>query len=176
MSDDAGKVVVTLKGGAGYEAPWLVLRSDTPADMIELLKAVREANLDVAVRAAAQTFTMVATGSPQAAAEAMLGATPVPGTPPVPAPAQALSGTQNGPQIGQPIYPAPNATPGNGIGNYPGGNQPPQQLPQALQPACPTCGGPTVFKTDSKSNPPQWKGWFCQNAPRGTKHDVTWVK
>lgn len=171
MSDENGKISVTLKGGPGYDAPWIVLRADSGTEMVALIQEIRDTNLDVAVRAASTFFQQVATGSPQAAAEALLGATPLPDSAPVPGPAPANSGL--------PVTPGPGALPGNGVGNYPSNTPPPpppQQLPQALQPNCKTCGGPTVFKADTKSNPPAWKGWFCATAPRGVKHEVSWVK
>lgn len=162
-NEETSRFSITLKGGPGYDAPWIVLRAETAEEAVQLLKDVREADLDVAVRVAASSFQTVATGSPEKAATAVLGFNPANDTPPPPGPAPALSG---------PYTPGPGAAPGNGVGNYPSG----QQLPQALQPVCGTCNGPTVFKVDTKNNPPQWKGWFCATAPRGARHDVTWVK
>ncbi|CRY79830.1 hypothetical protein SAMN05421776_11732 [Nocardia farcinica] len=31
-TDGEGKVVVTLKGGTGFDAPWIVIHADSPAD------------------------------------------------------------------------------------------------------------------------------------------------
>lgn len=182
MSDSTHKLSATLKAGPGYEAPWIVLYAETAAEMVEQIKAVTDVGLDIAVRVAAQRFQAVVSGSPEAAGAAILGATPAPDTAGAVATAQGLSEPGNGM-----VTPGPGAQPGTGVGNYPSSSSsappaPPQwqqqnqQLPAALAPSCPTCGGPTIFKVDQKSSPPAWKGWFCQNAPRGTKHDVTWVK
>src|SRR5215467_2877518 len=72
MGDNPSKISVTLKGGAGYEAPWIVLYGDTPEELVEMIKGVKDAGLDLAVRIAAQAFQTVVTGSPLAAAEAHL--------------------------------------------------------------------------------------------------------
>lgn len=170
VSDDTNsKIGVTLKAGPGYDAPWVVIRGDSAEDVLTTIKDVNDAGLLLAVRIASQAFQAQVSGSPEQAAAAVLGATPVPDT-------ASPAGT------GQPVSPAPGAPAGTGVGNYPAPAPPSnqfqnQQLPAALAPACPTCGGPTKMLTDGKNNPPQWKGWFCQNAPRGgPKHQVTWIK
>jgi hypothetical protein len=160
VSDTSKSISVTLKAGGGYDMPWIVLYADTPDEMNNLIKGVNDAGLPLTVRLAAQGFQTAVQGTPEQAVQAVLGGSPAPA------------------MHGAPVTPGPGATPGTGVGNYP--PAPPmgdQELPPGLNPACPTCGGPTKLLVDQKHNPPQWRGYFCQNAPRGgPKHDVTWVK
>lgn len=55
-------VTVTLKGGAGYEAPWLVLRGNTPAEVAGLLQNL--GGLPEAVVSASNLFHAVHTTGP----------------------------------------------------------------------------------------------------------------
>lgn len=36
--DSQAKIVTTLKGGSGYNAPWVVIHSDTPEEALNVLK------------------------------------------------------------------------------------------------------------------------------------------
>lgn len=70
MSEDA-TFTVTLKGGAGYEAPWLVVRGDNPAEIEQNLDALTESLLQKAQDVAALfrgagAATPVTTGVPAA--------------------------------------------------------------------------------------------------------------
>lgn len=168
MSDEINsKIVVTLKGGGGYEAPWIVIHAESVDEMATIMSEVTETGLTVAVKGLADQFRTVMTGNPQAVASAALGAVEIS--------APAMSG--------QPVVPGPGAPAGNGVGNYPAPSQPqfapgqPQQLPPGLNPPCPTCGGPTQFKSGIGSRG-EWKGYFCVNAPKNAnpKHDVTWIR
>lgn len=75
MSD--GKIVYTLKGGVGYDAPWIVISGDTVAEADANLAAVTELSLGN-VQAAAALF--------QGAAAAAVLTTPQ--APTTPAPSQ----------------------------------------------------------------------------------------
>lgn len=57
MSEDTAPIVVTLKAGTGYDAPWLVIRGYDPDDVTNKLKSldgVIEATLEAAGLFAAQ--------------------------------------------------------------------------------------------------------------------------
>ena len=77
-----GKIVATLKGGAGYDAPWIVVSGDTPVEVQEHLKNIAALGLYGDVVAAAQLFTG-GTLVPTA------GGAPAPTTAPAPAAPQA---------------------------------------------------------------------------------------
>jgi hypothetical protein len=149
-TENSTAITVTVKGGAGFEAPWIVLRADTPGEMMALIGQVGDMGVDMAVRVLSQRFRAVATGTPEQAAQAALGGEVI---------------------IDEPAPPPPPQPQPGGFAPPPGYGPPPN-----LNPPCKTCGGPTVFKQDTKANPPAWKGYFCQNAPRGVKHDVNWVR
>lgn len=55
-------ITVTLKGGAGYEAPWLVLRGNTPGEVAQLLQNL--GSLPEAVVSASNLFHAVHTSGP----------------------------------------------------------------------------------------------------------------
>lgn len=52
-----GKIVVTLKGGPGYDAPWIVVSGDSVPEVAEHLKNVAALGLYGETVAAAQLFT-----------------------------------------------------------------------------------------------------------------------
>lgn len=58
MSD--GKIVFTLKGGAGYDAPWIVISGDTVQEATENLKAATLAFGEVTTAAALFSGAQVA--------------------------------------------------------------------------------------------------------------------
>lgn len=64
---DEGKVVVTLKGGAGYEAPWIVIHAGSPAEADALLNS-EMLELMGKVQRAAGTFRGAAPANPNAPA------------------------------------------------------------------------------------------------------------
>jgi hypothetical protein len=76
VSEDTAPIVVTLKAGTGYDAPWLVIRGYDPADVtakLEGLDPVIEATLTAAGKFAASRSlgaTTVATEPAQQAAPA----------------------------------------------------------------------------------------------------------
>lgn len=58
MSD--GKIVFTLKGGAGYDAPWIVISGDTVDEAVDHLKAATLAFGEVTAAAALFSGAQVA--------------------------------------------------------------------------------------------------------------------
>lgn len=55
MSDNA-KVVITLKGGPEYDAPWLVIHGDTVQEAGDLLGEIRSKGVMAYIQAAAAEF------------------------------------------------------------------------------------------------------------------------
>jgi hypothetical protein len=88
MSD--GKIVVTLKGGAGYDAPWIVLSGDSVPEVAEHLKNVSALGLYGEAIAASQLFTGAA--NVPVAGGATAPTTAAPTTAPAPAAPQASAG------------------------------------------------------------------------------------
>lgn len=54
MTEDNAALTATIKAGAGYDAPWIVVRADNPQQLAERLNAV--ANLTGPLVAAAQVL------------------------------------------------------------------------------------------------------------------------
>lgn len=76
-STDLAPLTVTLKGGPGYEAPWVVARASSAGRIQELLEELDQAELFPAVTKAAATFHSAYGTSrpqPQAAANAAASA------------------------------------------------------------------------------------------------------
>lgn len=60
------KITATLKGGAGFEAPWIVVHGETVNEVSDVLQAIMSANLLSEVADAAKAFR-AASGQPAAA-------------------------------------------------------------------------------------------------------------
>jgi hypothetical protein len=79
ISDNASdKVVVTLKGGAGYDAPWIVFHGSTPVEVDQTIRDAFAASLHDTVKKAAELFSPKAGGgfkTPQASAVAPVAST-----------------------------------------------------------------------------------------------------
>src|SRR5579875_2533192 len=72
MTDDSNaRVVATVKAGAGFEAPWIVFRADTPEEMRELLDMA--APLYDAVATASAAFRAARPDSAAAEIQGQLG-------------------------------------------------------------------------------------------------------
>lgn len=79
-STDLAPLTVTLKGGPGYEAPWVVARASSAGRIQELLEELDQAELFPAVTKAAATFhSAYGTTRPQTAAAAAQTAVASPG-------------------------------------------------------------------------------------------------
>ncbi|MFE7717539.1 hypothetical protein ACFU44_00685 [Nocardia rhizosphaerihabitans] len=55
-SMDEGKVTATVKGGAGFDDPWLVYHGSSPAEVKAMLEEAAEIGLPQATQDAAETF------------------------------------------------------------------------------------------------------------------------
>ena len=81
-----GKIVVTLKGGAGYDSPWIVVGGDSVPEVQEILKNASALGLYGDVVAAAQ-FLQASNGVPTAGgapAPTSQPSTPTPSAPTAP--------------------------------------------------------------------------------------------
>ena len=84
VQNNEGKVVVTLKGGKGYEAPWIVIHADDVEDALEQVNNKQLGELIDQTQKVAEYFngganTQAANGpkgQPQAATQAPNGQTP----------------------------------------------------------------------------------------------------
>lgn len=102
-------ITATLKAGGGYDAPWLVVRADTPDQLTQRLNAIVEHGIDAALVVAAQSLARewggnaapAPTASGQTNVEQHLGGqviqdsagfTPAPSTNANPAPAAPAAG------------------------------------------------------------------------------------
>lgn len=62
MSEETAPIVVTLKGGRDYDAPWLVIRGNRPDEVANMLNNL--GSLPEAVSQAAQMFAGVVSAGP----------------------------------------------------------------------------------------------------------------
>lgn len=56
MSEQHPKISVTLKGGGGYDAPWIVLYADSVGEMADAVNAVEATGLGASVGTAAAAY------------------------------------------------------------------------------------------------------------------------
>lgn len=153
MSDDTAPIVVTLKAGTDFAAPWLVIRGYDPEDVtlkLRNLDGVIEATLEAAGLFTAQRSLGPAAAAPQSA-------------PAQQAPKPAW-GSNSG-QAGMNIVPQQ---------RQPGGNHPSAQLhPEGK--GCAVCGTTLEFKKSqggkAKWQCPQWR-W---NNGNPNDHTVEWA-
>lgn len=102
IDDAAREVSVTLKAGAGYDAPWIVFRASSAGELASMMRsAFSNDQLHEVVLKAAQLFRM-----PQPAPQA---------TPPQPQPQQSHGGWQSAPQAAPPGMDAPTCPHGTRI-------------------------------------------------------------
>ena len=91
-TDSEGKLTVTLKGGAGFDAPWIVVHAASVDDALEVFQgdAAKLASLMDRVQSAGKHFTGLAPAKPAAGgsggAPARPGAEAPAGTPEAPGP------------------------------------------------------------------------------------------
>lgn len=64
VSDGNDQISITLKGGTGFDAPWIVVKGTSPEEALEILNKVRELGLmDTTAKAAAMFQGHVGGGS-----------------------------------------------------------------------------------------------------------------
>lgn len=154
MSDEISPITVTLKGGAGYEAPWLVIRGNTPNEVATMLRDLGE--LPSATVEASNLFRGVTTVGP------------ILPNAPQEAPVQQGTVTQ-GPWGGAPAQPVQSAQPPQ----WAGAASPQPTAPVAapaqqiqLHPTdvCQTCGQRPQYKVvNRRTDGKQFKFWTCPN-------------
>lgn len=69
MTDDNAPLTATLKAGAGYDAPWLVVRANNPAELAQRLNAVIDGTVTGPLVAAAQVLASEYSGAAPAPAQ-----------------------------------------------------------------------------------------------------------
>lgn len=159
---DTSKLSITLKGGTGFDAPWIVLHPDTVNEARDLLGEIEASGLAADVARVANGLTI------QAALGKELGARPVdaPQAPafPHPQPAQAPQGSWSG-QGTQQYAPAPQqpAQAPQQWGNRPEAN--PADAKHCIH-------GPMNFRPagiSKRTNQPYSAFWGCGSNVKGCK-------
>lgn len=148
-NEQSAKYTVTLKGGAGYESPWIVVRSNDVPGLKSDIGALDDEALSI-VKATGQRFSgagdppsTVGSAAQQFANAGMVGQSQV-------TDAYAADAAQGGPGA----FAAPEVAP------------PAPPAPAAGAHVCKH--GPRVFKSGvNKQTQKPWSGWMC-NTPRGT--------
>jgi hypothetical protein len=69
LTDDNAALTATLKAGAGYDAPWLVVRANNPAELAQRLNAVIDGTVTGPLVAAAQVLANEYSGGAPAPAQ-----------------------------------------------------------------------------------------------------------
>lgn len=138
MSDENAAITATLKAGTGYDSPWLVVRADTPDQMVQLLDKVAESG--VLAKLVNTSAELIALNNVNAG----LGGKAVQ--------VEAAAGNvTQGPWTQQGTSPAR-----------------PAPAPQAQAAPGPSCQhGPMTFRQSKPGAAKVWKGYFCPT-PQGT--------
>src|SRR4051812_32907940 len=129
------EIVITLKGGQGYEEPWAVIHADTPDQAENMLAQVVDNGLGAKGATASAAFRA------QVLAARELGAVPVAVSRPVEATQSA--GNVTSIQEASPISPP----------------APPVTQSAAQGPACKH--GAMTFRTSKPGAAKEWKAWMC---------------
>lgn len=168
MSDH--KLNATLKGGAGYDAPWLTIGSDDPNELHALV--TKFAGVDPSVDTGAAIVAAATKFQGFWTAKDTLGAQVVSPQPQGFTTQQqaAVQGYQQAATQAAPVGPAT---------QYITGQQAAPQVPQqqAATPPGPSCQhGPMTFRSGNK-NGKAWSAYFCPT-PKGTpgQCDPVWNK
>lgn len=67
VSGDNDQISITLKGGAGFDSPWIVVKATSPQEALDILNQVRELGLMDITAKAASMFQGNVGGAPRAA-------------------------------------------------------------------------------------------------------------
>lgn len=144
MSDSPIKA--TLKSGTGFDAPWLTVDAENPAELEQRLRGIIDSKVLETVHEAASLFQSVGTAAPLTQA-----------APQQQAPAEWAAQRQ-------PAQQAPPQNQGWGQGQQ---AAPQQQGGPALHPEgkqCAQCGSVLAYKVvNRKSDGKQFKFWNCPN-------------
>lgn len=81
VAEAQDKIVITLKGGAGYDAPWVVIHAD---DIAAAKQTLADEELKEVIDLAKKAGTYFAGGNPSAPKGKPAGATQAPGNTPTP--------------------------------------------------------------------------------------------
>lgn len=91
VGSDDGKVVLTIKGGSGFDAPWIVIHANDIEDahshlhgdnatlLVEVMEALQKASVKFVELGGGKKATVAPGGAPSGANEAPPGVSPAPG-------------------------------------------------------------------------------------------------
>lgn len=162
MSDH--KFNATLKAANGYDAPWLTVSADTPADLVLSLSSI--AGTDGIADPAAMVVAAAKKLQAHWTAADKLGATPIAVEPQAFTPQQAANVQQHQQTA---AAPAPQ--------QYVPQQQAAPQVQQTAPGPGPSCqhGAMTYREGVGKNSGKPYKGWFCAG-PRGSQCETQWVR
>lgn len=144
---------VTLKGGAGFESPWLVLRATSAEDAIALLAEATLNELPEKIAEFAADFRAKSGAAPSAGGD-------------------RSSGTSS-PRSGRPSTRAQGAQRGAAPQNQ-RAQQDVEYHPEGLQ--CDACGEPVFLKSGTSKAGRKYELWACPNQQRkGDGHTADFI-
>lgn len=145
------EITVTLKGGPGYEAPWIVVKADSVNEISSILGELASVGAFEATQTLAHEFRNAKVVTSEAAVATIQDA--IPGSEVVreearPTSAQAASSPT--PATTQPAVPA----------------TPSSTSVQQSTPPCETCGGATTYRSGNHPTNGPWEAYFCNTGDR----------
>lgn len=152
------EVCVTFKAGQGFEAPWVVIRGESVAEVDAILGQWREVGGFTAVKTAAAEFhnaPVVTADQAVASVQASFPAAQVVHEPPAEVrqySIQPVPAEQPRPPLAQQYQPTPPV--------------------QQSTPPCQHCGAPTRHKSGNGSTGP-WSAYMCSS---GNRQHTQWLK
>lgn len=155
------RVVATIKGGSGYDAPWVVVHANTASEIIAHLNELDAYGFYPALLAAQERLRSVAPSKPAAPASPA----PMAYGPPAQAPQPPNQGPPFGPNVSVPSAP--------GYAGPPVAGPPQQQWNQPVMPQQNWGGGGYNAGGNTKPDPsPQPPGWWRINGRSGPGFDA----
>lgn len=145
MSQEGFALSATLKGGTGFDAPWVVVYGNTPDEVEGKLRGVIQTGLIEATVEAANALKAANNAGPLAP-QGQEAVQQAPAQQAPPAPAQPQGWGQQAPQQ----QPAPQAGPVNGT-------------PHPEGKTCPACGQVVQYKAFTSKAGRDFKLWSCPN-------------
>lgn len=143
---------VTLKGGPGYEAPWIVARFESVEEMDRELDRLEQAGAFEAIQTLAHQFRNApVVTSEQAVANVQA----------------AIPGSQVVGEEDRPPWEEGRPTPAT-ASTAPGATSQPAPAASVAQstPPCETCGGATTFRSGNHPSNGPWEAYFCDSGDR----------
>lgn len=141
---------VTLKGGAGFEAPWLVLRGSSAEDVVALLGEAQLNELPKLIGEFAASFRGEAGAAAPSASGGARGGSPSPQRASTPRGRQASSGAS---------APQSAGVTSTAVHNPPQSNV--EYHPEGLVCGAPNCGKEIYLKTGTSKAGNEYQVWTC---------------